>query len=88
VEKAKFPPRRGYGSQDAQVRRAVGRRGGHGDRLRKHTLPPLDDCLDALQTRIPHLTRSALHKRYHYDTHQQLEDHLAAFLDAYNFASG
>ncbi len=25
-------------------------------------------------------------RRYHYDSHQQLEDHLAAFLDAYNFA--
>jgi hypothetical protein len=24
--------------------------------------------------------------RYHYDTHQQLRAHLAAFLDAYNFA--
>jgi hypothetical protein len=24
--------------------------------------------------------------RYHFDTHRQLEDHLAAFLDAYNFA--
>jgi transposase InsO family protein len=25
-------------------------------------------------------------RRYHYETHQQLKDHLAAFLDAYNFA--
>jgi hypothetical protein len=25
-------------------------------------------------------------KRYHYDTHRQLGEHLAAFLDAYNFA--
>ncbi len=24
--------------------------------------------------------------RYHYNTHRQLEDHLAAFLNAYNFA--
>jgi hypothetical protein len=23
---------------------------------------------------------------YHYDTHRQIKDHLAAFLDAYNFA--
>lgn len=28
----------------------------------KHTLLPLDDCLYALQTRIPALTRSALHR--------------------------
>jgi Integrase core domain len=25
-------------------------------------------------------------RRYHYEDHQQLRDHLAAFLDAYNFA--
>lgn len=25
-------------------------------------------------------------RRYQYETHQQLEDHLAAYLDAYNFA--
>lgn len=30
--------------------------------FRKHTLLPLDDCLDALQATIPHLTRSALHR--------------------------
>ena len=30
--------------------------------LRKHTLLPLDDCLYALQTTIPHLTRSSLHR--------------------------
>ena len=30
--------------------------------------------------------KEATVKRYHYDTHRQLEDHLAAFLDAYNFA--
>jgi len=30
--------------------------------FRKHTLLPLDDCLYALQTTIPHLTRSALHR--------------------------
>jgi hypothetical protein len=29
---------------------------------RKHTLLPLDDCLYALQTTIPQLTRSALHR--------------------------
>ena len=29
--------------------------------FRQHTLLPLDDCLYALQTSIPHLTRSALH---------------------------
>jgi hypothetical protein len=27
----------------------------------KHTLLPLDDCLDALQPTIPQLTRSSLH---------------------------
>ena len=30
--------------------------------FRKHTLLPLDDCLYALQTGIPHLTRSSLHR--------------------------
>ncbi len=30
--------------------------------FRKHTLPPLDDCLYALQASIPHLTRSSLHR--------------------------
>ena len=30
--------------------------------------------------------KEATVKRYHYDTHRQLEQHLAAFLDAYNFA--
>jgi transposase-like protein len=30
--------------------------------FRRHTLLPLDDCLDALQATIPHLTRSSLHR--------------------------
>jgi hypothetical protein len=30
--------------------------------FRKHTLLPLDDCLYTLQPRIPHLTRSSLHR--------------------------
>jgi hypothetical protein len=30
--------------------------------FRRHTLLPLDDCLYALQSTIPHLTRSALHR--------------------------
>lgn len=30
--------------------------------LRKHTPLPLDDCLYALQTTIPHLTRLSLHR--------------------------
>ena len=30
--------------------------------------------------------KEATVKRYHYDSHDQLRDHLAAFLDAYNFA--
>jgi hypothetical protein len=29
--------------------------------FRKHTLLPMDDCLYALQARLPHLTRSALY---------------------------
>lgn len=32
--------------------------------FRKHTLFPLDDCLYALQTTIPHQTRSSLHRCY------------------------
>ncbi|WCR58011.1 MAG: hypothetical protein PG980_000483 [Wolbachia endosymbiont of Ctenocephalides felis wCfeJ] len=30
--------------------------------FRKHTLLPLDDCLYTLQSTIPHLTRSSLHR--------------------------
>lgn len=30
--------------------------------FRRHTLPPLDDCLYALQDTIPHLMRSSLHR--------------------------
>lgn len=30
--------------------------------FRRHTLLPLDDCLDALQATIPHLPRSSLHR--------------------------
>jgi transposase-like protein len=30
--------------------------------FRKYTLLPLDDCLYALQSRIPNLTRSSLHR--------------------------
>ncbi len=30
--------------------------------FRRHTPPPLDDCLYALHPRIPHLTRSSLHR--------------------------
>ena len=30
--------------------------------FRQHTLLPLDDCLYALQTTIPHLTRPSLHR--------------------------
>jgi hypothetical protein len=30
--------------------------------------------------------KQATVRRYHYGTHQQLRDHLAAVLDAYNFA--
>lgn len=32
--------------------------------FRKHTLLPLDDCLYSLQTTIPHLTRSSLHRLF------------------------
>lgn len=32
--------------------------------FRQHTLLPLDDCLYSLQTTIPHLTRSSLHRCY------------------------
>ena len=30
--------------------------------FRRHTLLPLDDCLDGLQPMLPHLTRSSLHR--------------------------
>ncbi|MGF6313582.1 hypothetical protein ABIB82_007737 [Bradyrhizobium sp. i1.8.4] len=30
--------------------------------------------------------KEAIAQRYHYETHRQLEDHPAVFLDAYNFA--
>lgn len=32
--------------------------------LRRHTLLPLDDCLYALRSTIPHLTRSSLHRLF------------------------
>ena len=31
--------------------------------FRRHTLLPMNDCLYALQSSIPHLTRSSLHRR-------------------------
>lgn len=36
--------------------------------------------------RMNRTLKEATVRRYHYGTHQQLQDHLAAFLDAYNFA--
>jgi transposase InsO family protein len=36
--------------------------------------------------RMNRTLKEATVRRYHYETHRQLEDHLAAFLDAYNFA--
>ena len=36
--------------------------------------------------RMNRTLKEATVRRYHYDSHRQLEDHLAAFLDAYNFA--
>jgi hypothetical protein len=30
--------------------------------------------------------KEATVRRYHYETHRQLREHLGAFLDAYNFA--
>jgi transposase InsO family protein len=36
--------------------------------------------------RMNHTLKEATVRRYHYEDHQQLRDHLAAFLDAYNFA--
>ena len=36
--------------------------------------------------RMNRTLKEATVKRYHYETHDQLKAHLAAFLDAYNFA--
>ena len=36
--------------------------------------------------RMNRTLKEATVRRYHYENHRQLEDHLAAFLDAYNFA--
>ena len=36
--------------------------------------------------RMNRTLKEATVRRYHYDTHRQLKEHLAAFLDAYNFA--
>lgn len=36
--------------------------------------------------RMNRTLKEATGRRYHYETHRQLKDHLAAFLDAYNFA--
>ena len=42
--------------------------------FRKYTLLPLDDCLYSLQTSIPHLTRSSLHRCL--QRHEQAALHL------------
>ena len=36
--------------------------------------------------RMNRTLKEATVRRYHYDSHDQLRQHLAAFLDAYNFA--
>ena len=36
--------------------------------------------------RMNRTLKDATVRRYHYSTHQQLKEHLSAFLDAYNFA--
>ena len=36
--------------------------------------------------RMNRTLKEATVRRYHYETHRQLREHLAAFLDAYNFA--
>ncbi len=49
--------------------------------FRKHTLLPLDDCLYALQSTIPHLSRSALHRcfqRHEINRLPQVEGHPSA----------
>src|SRR5437868_13083972 len=49
--------------------------------FRRHTLLPLDDCLYALQSTIPHLTRSSLHrclKRHGISRLPQVKDEGAA----------
>lgn len=45
--------------------------------FRRHTLLPLDDCLYALQSTIPHLTRSSLHRcfqRHNISRRPEVED--------------
>jgi transposase InsO family protein len=37
--------------------------------------------------RMNRTLKEATVRRYHYETHRQLEQHLAAFLDGYNFAT-
>lgn len=62
-----------YRSTRAAGRRAAGPKNPHSTVLtiedeavinafRRHTLLPLDDCLNALQATIPHLMRSSLHR--------------------------
>ena len=41
---------------------------------------------NGLVERMNRTLKEATVRRYHYETHRQLEEHLAAFLDAYNFA--
>jgi transposase InsO family protein len=36
--------------------------------------------------RMNHTLKEATVRRYHYESHRQLRDHLGAFMDAYNFA--
>jgi transposase InsO family protein len=50
------------GPKPARHRKLTAEEEGTIVRFRAHTLLPLDDCLYALQARIPHLSRSSLHR--------------------------
>ena len=51
-------------------------------RLTKTTHPWTNGQVERMNRTI----KEATVKRYHYDTHDQLQAHLADFIDAYNFA--
>lgn len=62
MEEAKFDRRSAYRPQRAEIDGSICRgRGGH-CHLPPVPLLPLDDCLNALQSAIPHLTRSSLYR--------------------------
>ena len=57
-----------------------------GHRVQHRLTKPNHPWTNGQVERMNRTLKEATVRRYHYDTHQQLKEHLAAFLDGYNFA--